>query len=339
MMRIYVPGDSAALALGAEAVARAVLTEAEVRDIDVHVVRNGSRGMIWLEPLVEVETDEGRVGFGPMTAQDVPALFDDLAQHPKALGNVEELPFFAKQTRLTFARCGLTDPLSLEDYWTHGGFAGLTKAVELPAAEIVQTVTDAGLRGRGGAGFPTGIKWKTVADCNADQKYVVCNADEGDSGTFADRMIMEGDPFVLIEGMIIAGLAVRATKGYVYLRSEYPDAIRVMNRAVAIARKAGIWRTRPVSSRAWNGRRAWPPGGKGLGTRRRQRAATRRLSRASGTGAPASDDRGRANPDHAEFSRRHRPDRAVHGTGRYLGVSARADGPAGAGCKPDRRLL
>lgn len=240
MMRIYVPGDSAALALGAEAVARAVLTEAEVRDIDVHVVRNGSRGMIWLEPLVEVETDEGRVGFGPMTAQDVPALFDDLAQHPKALGNVEELPFFAKQTRLTFARCGLTDPLSLEDYWTHGGFAGLTKAVELPAAEIVQTVTDAGLRGRGGAGFPTGIKWKTVADCNADQKYVVCNADEGDSGTFADRMIMEGDPFVLIEGMIIAGLAVRATKGYVYLRSEYPDAIRVMNRAVAIARKAGI---------------------------------------------------------------------------------------------------
>ncbi len=240
MMRVYIPGDSAALALGADAVARAVLTEAEVRDIDVHVVRNGTRGMIWLEPLVEIETEEGRFGFGPMTPEDVHHLFDDPSNHPKALGNIEALPFFALQTRLTFARCGLTDPLSLEDYWTHDGFKGLSKAVKMSSQEIVQVVTDSGLRGRGGAGFPTGIKWKTVLEAEAEQKYIVCNADEGDSGTFADRMIMEGDPFVLIEGMIIAGLAVGATKGYVYLRSEYPDAIRVMNRAIDIAQGAGI---------------------------------------------------------------------------------------------------
>lgn len=239
-MRIFVPRDAAAKALGAEEITHAIRTEAEARNIDITLVRNGTRGMVWLEPLVEVETDAGRVGFGPMTVADVPALFDSLEAHPKALGLVEEIPFFAKQTRLTFARCGVTDPLSLEDYWTHGGFAGLTKALKMTPLEIVEQVTASGLRGRGGAGFPTGIKWKTVHDAPADQKYIVCNADEGDSGTFADRMIMEGDPFVVIEGMTIAGLAVGATKGYVYLRSEYPDAIAVMNEAVQIARAKGL---------------------------------------------------------------------------------------------------
>ena len=236
-MKIYVPMDSAAKALGADEVAAAIVAEADRRGLAVELVRNGTRGMVWLEPLVEVETGDGRQAFGPVTPEDVPALLDGTLQ---GLGPVEGIPFFARQTRLTFARCGVTDPLSLRDYEAHGGLAGLRRALEMTSAEIVQEVTDSGLRGRGGAGFPTGIKWNTVLGAVAGQKYIVCNADEGDSGTFADRMIMEGDPFTLIEGMVIAGVGVGATRGFVFLRSEYPDAIKVMAAAVQIARDAGL---------------------------------------------------------------------------------------------------
>lgn len=240
-MRIYVPRDAAAKALGAEDVARAVAVEAARRGLDVELVRNGSRGMVWLEPLVEVETEAGRTAFGPVGAGDVAGLFDaGFGAHPLALGPVEAIPFFAKQTRLTFARCGLIDPLSLAEYQAHGGLAGLRRALGMDGQAIVDEVIASGLRGRGGAGFPTGIKWGTVLMAKADQKYVVCNADEGDSGTFADRMIMEGDPFVLIEGMAIAGVAVGATRGYLYIRSEYPDAIEVMRAAVGVARAEGV---------------------------------------------------------------------------------------------------
>ncbi|OYX23246.1 MAG: formate dehydrogenase [Rhodobacterales bacterium 32-66-7] len=239
-MKLYLPLDSVAVALGAEAIAAAILTEAARRGIRVDLVRNGSRGMVWLEPLVEVETDAGRIGVGPMTVADVPALFGSAARHPKALGLVEDLPWMKGQTRLTFARVGVIDPLSLADYRAHGGLQGLTRARSMTRAEIVAEVTDSGLRGRGGAGFPTGIKWKTVSDAPGDRKYIVCNADEGDSATFADRMLMEGDPFCLIEGMAIAGLACGAAKGFVYIRSEYPIAIRVMESAIRIARTAGV---------------------------------------------------------------------------------------------------
>ncbi|MEN8834025.1 MAG: NADH-quinone oxidoreductase subunit NuoF [Pacificibacter sp.] len=231
-MKIYVPLDSAAKALGADDVAEAITSEAQKLGLDIELIRNGSHGMIWLEPLVEVDTGEGRKAFGPVSTDDVSALLDGTLT---SLGRVEDIPFFAKQTRLTFARCGVIDPLSLDDYASNGGLSGLKRALTMTGAEIVSEVTDSGLRGRGGAGFPTGIKWNTVAGAQADQKYIVCNADEGDSGTFADRMLMEGDPFCLIEGMIIAGLAVGATKGYIYLRSEYPDAIDVMNKAISIA--------------------------------------------------------------------------------------------------------
>ena len=242
--RIYVPGDSGALALGADKVARAIEQELALRGLTAEIVRNGSRGMYWLEPMVEVATPAGRIAYGPVKPSDVKSLFDSGfltgGEHKTSLGNPEEIPFFARQTRLTFARCGITDPLSLDDYTAHGGLAGLKRAVEMAPADIVKTVTDSGLRGRGGAGFPTGIKWKTVLDTTADRKYIVCNADEGDSGTFSDRMIMEGDPFVLIEGMAIAGIAVGATKGYIYIRSEYPHAVSAMRRAIEIARKAGV---------------------------------------------------------------------------------------------------
>ena len=241
---IYIPCDSGALAVGAEKVAKAVEREIAARGLDAKIVRNGSRGLYWLEPMVEVETAAGRVAYGPVAARDVVSLFDaglvSGGAHRLSLGDPEKIPFLAKQTRLTFARCGITDPLSLDDYKAHGGLKGLQNAVGLAAADIVKQVTDSGLRGRGGAGFPTGIKWKTVLDTVGDRKYIVCNADEGDSGTFADRMIMEGDPFVLIEGMAIAGIATGATKGFVYIRSEYPHAVATMSRAVEIARRSGV---------------------------------------------------------------------------------------------------
>ncbi|CAD7023053.1 formate dehydrogenase [Pseudorhizobium halotolerans] len=241
---IFVPRDAAALALGADKVAAAIGSEILRRGLDARIVRNGSRGMFWLEPLVEVRTEQGRIAYGPVKPSDVAGLFEagflTGGEHRLCLGLTKEIPFLRQQTRLTFARCGVTDPLSLEDYRKYQGLKGLERALAMSSPEIVQVVIDSGLRGRGGAGFPTGIKWKTVAEAPGPQKYIVCNADEGDSGTFADRMIMEGDPFVLIEGMIIAGLAAGATKGYIYTRSEYPHAIQTMNAAIDAAREAGI---------------------------------------------------------------------------------------------------
>ncbi|TGD66375.1 formate dehydrogenase beta subunit [Tabrizicola sp. WMC-M-20] len=236
-MKVFVPLDAAARALGADEVVAALQAEAARRGIELTLVRNGSRGMVWLEPLVEVETPDGRVGFGPMDAASVAQVFDG---GPLSLGPVEDLPWMKAQTRLTFARCGVIDPLSVDYYRAHGGCAGLMRALGMDVEGRLAEVTASGLRGRGGAGFPTGIKWRTVAGAVADRKYIVCNADEGDSGTFADRMIMEGDPLSLIEGMVIAGITVGATRGFVYLRSEYPDAIAMMNRAVEVARAAGM---------------------------------------------------------------------------------------------------
>jgi formate dehydrogenase iron-sulfur subunit len=242
-LRIYVPGDAAAIACGADDIAAAIAAAAGERKRAVTVVRNGSRGMHWLEPLLEVETDTGRIAYGPVAVADVDSVLDAMiaggGDHPLRIGSPGEHPFLKKQTRLTFARCGIVDPRSLDDYKAHDGYKGLAKALANPVG-IIDEVTQSGLRGRGGAGFPTGIKWKTVADAKADRKYIVCNADEGDSGTFADRMIMEGDPFVLIEGMTIAAIAVGATKGFIYIRSEYPHAIATMNAAIAAARRGGM---------------------------------------------------------------------------------------------------
>jgi formate dehydrogenase iron-sulfur subunit len=244
MIRLYVPSDSAAVAVGADEVAEAILAEAARRSLLVDLVRNGSRGAFELEPLVEVATAQGRVGYGRVEADDVPGLFDagftGGGDHPKCIGRPEDLPFLGRQTRLTFARCGLTDPLSFEDYRAGGGLTGLDRARSLPPEEIVAQVAVSGLRGRGGAGFPAGVKWETVRRAPGGPKYVVCNADEGDSGTFADRMLLEGDPFLLIEGMAIAALAVGATKGFVYIRSEYPLALSTFGRALEIARTAGL---------------------------------------------------------------------------------------------------
>ncbi len=241
-LRIFVPSDAAALSMGANAVATAVQAEIESRGMDAVLVRNGSRGLLWLEPLLEIETPDGRIGYGPVAAADVTTILAAGAAgaHPRKLGRVDAIPYLANQQRLTFERCGITDPLSLDEYSVHGGLKGLRRALDMTPADIVKEVIDSGLRGRGGAGFPTGIKWRTVLQTEAPQKYIVCNADEGDSGTFSDRMLMEGDPFALIEGMAIAGIATGASKGYVYIRSEYPHAFAQFNRAIAVAREKNL---------------------------------------------------------------------------------------------------
>lgn len=244
MIRVFVPRDAAALSVGADEVAAAIATEAKKRKLDIEIVRNGSRGMLYLEPLVEVELPKGRVAYGPVAPSDVASLFSagflEGKSHALGHGPTEEIAYLKSQERLTFARCGITDPLSIEDYRAHGGFKGLQKALQMKPIDIVTEVTTSGLRGRGGAGFPTGIKWKTVHDLPPGEKYVACNADEGDSGTFADRMLMEGDPFCLIEGMTIAAVAGGASKGYIYVRSEYPHSVKVLREAIEIAR-ASKW--------------------------------------------------------------------------------------------------
>ncbi|MDO9449622.1 MAG: NADH-quinone oxidoreductase subunit NuoF [Rugosibacter sp.] len=240
---IYIPCDSTARALGAEAVAASFASEIARRQLDVTLVRNGSRGLFWLEPLIEVATPAGRVAYGPVAAKDVASLLQadvlNGGAHPLCLGKVEEIPYLKRQQRISLKRVGVTDPLSVADYLAHGGTRGLRRALTLTPLEIVKEVTDSGLRGRGGAAFPTGIKWNTVLHAADEKKYIVCNADEGDSGTFSDRMQMEGDPFGLIEGMAIAGLAVGARQGYIYVRSEYPHAIAMLNVAVERATAEG----------------------------------------------------------------------------------------------------
>jgi formate dehydrogenase iron-sulfur subunit len=246
--KIFIPRESTALSLGAHDVAKQISNYSTTHELDLDLVRNGSRGMLWLEPLVEIETPQGRIAYGPVESADVTSIMEDIVnnvfngksqKHALALGFTEELDYLKKQTRLTFARAGITDPISLQDYLSLDGFSGLKKSLALSSQEIVTSILESGLRGRGGAAFPTGIKWQTVKDAVGEKKYIVCNADEGDSGSFADRLAMECDPFMLIEGMIIAGLAVGADQGYIYLRSEYPVADEILQQAISVATKAG----------------------------------------------------------------------------------------------------
>ncbi len=241
--KIYVPRETAAVSVGADDVALAIAREAKTTGTDIELIRNGSWGATWLEPMVEVEVDGVRIAYGNVSATDVPGLFAaDLingGEHQRRLGPTYEIPYLINQDRWTFWRCGLINPLSLEDFEAHQGFKALKRAFAEGAEATIEAVTESGLRGRGGAGFPTGIKWRTVADAPGDQKYIACNADEGDSGTFSDRILMEGDPLGLIESMTIAGFAVGASRGYIYLRSEYPLTHSILSRAIASAREAG----------------------------------------------------------------------------------------------------
>jgi len=235
---VYVPRETVAVSLGAHEIAQRLKAIG-----GVNVIRNGSWGASWLEPMLEVVVDDLRIAYGPVLPGDLDSLLEagflQGGEHPLKIGPTIEIPYLIKQERWTFFRCGLIDPVSIDDYVQRKGFAGLQKAFEIGPAAVVEQVKESGLRGRGGAGFPTGIKWQTVADTGSDQKYVACNADEGDSGTFSDRILMEGDPLMLIEGMLIAGYAVGASKGYVYLRSEYPVTKCVFEKALEAARESG----------------------------------------------------------------------------------------------------
>ncbi|BFM17166.1 NADH-quinone oxidoreductase subunit NuoF [Maricurvus nonylphenolicus] len=240
MSRFYLPRETTALSLGADALAQQLQASAQTQQHNIELVRNGSRGLFWLEPMLEIETTKGRVAYGPLVKDDIDSLLaTDYNQgptdHPKCLGLTEHIPYLAKQQRMTFSRAGITDPVSVSEYQQYGGFAALKKAIGDNPQTIVDEVKTSGLRGRGGAAFPTAIKWQTVKDAPGEQKYIVCNADEGDSGTFADRLLMESDPLCLIEGMTLAGLAAGATKGYIYLREEYPVAHQTLNEAIANA--------------------------------------------------------------------------------------------------------
>jgi len=237
--RVFVPSDSTAKSLGADNIASALAA----LPMELEIIRNGSRGLHWLEPLLEIETADGRIGFPNCSAREIPNLFArGLPERSSegCIGPVEDYPYLKGQQRLTSARIGLIDPLSLEDYGQQGGFSGLEQARTLSQEQIVEAVTESGLRGRGGAAFPTGIKWKTVLDAVADKKYIVCNADEGDSGTFVDRLLMECDPFTLIEGILIAGLAVGADEGFIYCRAEYPQAFSTLQAACQMITDAGL---------------------------------------------------------------------------------------------------
>ena len=244
MPKVFVPADTTSCALGADAVAEEIALQAKNRGLDISLVRNGSRGAFWLEPLVEIEAEGERLAFGPVSAGDVAGLYEagfpEQCEHSLFLGKVADIEWLTRQDRLTFDRAGKIDPLSLDDYKQHGGYEGLNKALGMSPAEIVYAVTESGLRGRGGAAFPTGIKWRTVLDALADQKYVTANADEGDSGTYADRLLMEADPFQLIEGMTICAMAVEATEGFIYLRSEYPKALGVLQQAIRSAEETNL---------------------------------------------------------------------------------------------------
>ena len=242
-IKVYIPREAAAVSLGADDVAERIAAAAEKNKSDVQIIRNGSWGITWLEPLVEVTVNGQRIAYGPVEPDDVDGLisagFFEGGDHDLKLGPTEEIDWLKNQDRWTFRRCGLIDPLSLDDYQANGGFAGLRTAFDKGAEHVLEQVKASGLRGRGGAGFPTGIKWQTVADATGEQKYVTCNADEGDSGTYSDRILMESDPLTLIEGMLIAGFAVGASKGYIYLRAEYPLTRRIFSKAITLARENG----------------------------------------------------------------------------------------------------
>ena len=249
MRKLFIPNDTSAVAMGSSLVANRFKELIKNKSLDIQIIRNGSRGMFWLEPLVEFESDSKRFGFQSVDLSEVESILEFICddgfdaafdKHPKFLGETENIEYFKKQQRLSFSRSGLGDPLCIDHYSSLEGFTGLKKALEMQPQQIVDEVKNSGLRGRGGAAFPTGIKWQTVLDTAHSKKYIVCNADEGDSGTFADRLLMESDPYQLIEGMIIAGLAVNANQGYIYLRSEYPFAHATLNTAISRCYAEGI---------------------------------------------------------------------------------------------------
>jgi formate dehydrogenase iron-sulfur subunit len=228
--RLYLSNDTSSLAAGAGRLADAWRDHPEIQ-----LIHTSSRGAFFLEPMVERDTPSGREAWFNVVPDDLARIVGGVGGTP-----IAEMPFLQQQTRFTFANFGITEPLALEEYQSRGGLKGLAAAQSLSPEAIIEELRISRLRGRGGAAFPVWKKWQIAQQARSEQKYVVANADEGDAGTYCDRMIMEGDPFRLIEGMMICARAIGATRGYLYCRYEYPAAARAMRFAIQKAREADL---------------------------------------------------------------------------------------------------
>jgi formate dehydrogenase iron-sulfur subunit len=229
-MRLYVANDTSSQAAGSDRLAQHL---AAVPGVDV--VRTSSRGAFFLEPMVERDSPDGRLIWCHVTPDQIPSILAGTGGQ-----RLHEIPFLHHQQRITFANFGETEPLSLDLYRACDGWVGWQAAQQGAPETIIQELKASQLRGRGGAAFPVWIKWDVARRTEADRKYVVANADEGDAGTYCDRMIMEGDPFRLLEGMLICARAIGAEHGYIYCRHEYPAAARTIRRAIEAAEAAGL---------------------------------------------------------------------------------------------------
>jgi len=265
MSSVYIGMGTCGLATGAKKVETAVSAWADKTGREITIIPTGCVGYCQVEPIMDIVTDEGiRLSYGNVTEKNVEALLDSVLvnrnygtenllgqyKNDKAaipgLPFINEHPFFKKQVKYVLRNCGVINPESLLDYKAQGGFKGLERALKLSQKEVIEEVLKSGLRGRGGAGFPTGKKWEFAYVNEADKKYVICNADEGDPGAFMDRSLMEGDPFSLIEGMMIAGYAIGADEGVIYCRAEYPIAIQRLSHAIETLKKEGLLE-KPIS--------------------------------------------------------------------------------------------
>jgi formate dehydrogenase iron-sulfur subunit len=228
--RLYLSNDTSSQAVGA-----GHLAEQLRKRTDVEIIRTSSRGAFFLEPMIERDSPVGRVAWYNVVPEDLSHIVAGTGGTP-----VDALPYFTKQTRHTFSNFGITEPLALDAYQSRGGFKGLEAARVMGAEAIIHELKVSRLRGRGGAAFPVWTKWEAALRAAGKEKYVVVNADEGDAGTYCDRMVMEGDPFRLIEGMLICAHVIGAAKGYIYCRQQYRAAARAIRIAVEKVAELGL---------------------------------------------------------------------------------------------------
>lgn len=257
---IFIGAGTCGLGAGAAKTLAAVKDYLAQHKMDVEIVEVGCIGICALEPILDVQLPgRNRVSFQKVTAKQVPGLLDSVFSGTipqdillgqfrsksftpwNEVSYLDEHPFFAPQTRWVLANCGVVNPSQLEEYIARGGYRAFAKAIrQITPEELCAQVEASGLRGRGGGGFPTGTKWKFALKTASDQKYLVCNADEGDPGAFMDRAVIEGDPYRLLEGMALAAYGIGASKAYIYIRAEYPLAIARLKSAIADAKAMGL---------------------------------------------------------------------------------------------------
>ncbi|NJE54736.1 NADH-quinone oxidoreductase subunit NuoF [Thermococcus sp. 21S9] len=252
---IAVGMNSCGIAAGARETYEAIKAELERRNLDVKLKIVGCVGMCYREPLVDIITEDEIITYGHVDPKKVPRIIEEHVVNGKPVKewivkrdwweNGERKTwdvdgYFAKQVKIVLENSGYIDPENIDEYIAVGGYEALKKALRMEPEEIIDIIMKSGLRGRGGAGFPTGLKWKFTREAEGDEKYIICNADEGDPGAFMDRNVLEGDPHRVIEGMIIGAYAIGATKGFIYVRAEYPLAIRRLRIALKQAKERGF---------------------------------------------------------------------------------------------------